>query len=159
MNRQLKNVCMAMVVVTVISACVTDSSTMPEPMPTPIHTPRSLPIVAVAATQLPDYWQLVDELVLQTPVTSGRNLQFGCVAVHFGIDAEGRTFDPQVRKSYPQGRFAEQALEWVRGWQFEPVAANPIRQPVRTERVLTIQSVDGSIRLVEAEHVSKFCRS
>lgn len=156
MNKQSKNVGWAVLMAMTVTACVTDSSTTPEPMPTPM---RSLPIVAVAATQLPDYWQPVDELVLQTPVTSGRNLQYGCVAVHFGIDAEGRTFDPQVRKSYPQGRFAEQVLEWVRGWQFEPVAANPIRQPVRTERVLTIQSVDGTIRLVEAEHVSKFCRS
>jgi TonB family protein len=119
---------------------------------------RALPMIAVAATQLPDYWQLTEALELQAPASSGRNLQFGCVAVNFGIDAEGRTFDIQVRKSYPQGRFADTVLTMVRDWHYEPTESNPIRQPVRTSQLLTLQAVEGDVRLVAAEHVAKFCR-
>lgn len=119
---------------------------------------RALPMIAVAAAQLPDYWQLVDAPAIERPATGGRNLQFGCVALNFGIDADGRSFDIQVRKSYPQGRFAEHAVSLVKAWQFEPVAGNPMHQPVRTDKLLTLQAVDGDVRLVDAEHVAKFCR-
>lgn len=119
---------------------------------------RALPMIAVAAVQLPDYWLLVDAPVVERPATGGRNLQFGCVALNFGIDADGRTFDIQVRKSYPQGRFAEHAVSLIKAWQFEPVAGNPMHQPVRTDKLLTLQAVDGDVRLVDAEHVAKFCR-
>lgn len=119
---------------------------------------RVLPIISIAPTQLADYWQLADEPVLQAPVTGGGSLQFGCVLANFGIDAEGRTFDIQIRKSYPQGRFADHVVALVKDWQFEAVDGNPMHQPVRTSRLLTLQATDGDVRLVDAEHVAKFCR-
>lgn len=144
-----------------LAGCATDTAITSPDGDTATNGPallRSLPMIAVASSQLLDYWRWQEPLPLQLAVNSGRNLQFGCVAVHFGIDAEGRSFDVQVRKSYPQGRFVEPVMEWVRDWQFEPTESNPVRQPVRTDYLLTVQSVDGELRLVEAEHVAKFCR-
>lgn len=143
-----------------VTGCVT-----PPPAPEPTDAAnggpvllRSLPMIAVAPAQLRDYWQWQEPLSVQAPASSGRNLQYGCVAVHFAIDAEGQSFDVQVRKSYPQGRFVEPVLAWVKAWQFVPTESNPVRQPVRTDYLLTVQSVDGELRLVDAEHVAKFCR-
>lgn len=142
----------------VVTGCVSAPSS-PEPAAGsgPVLL-RSLPMIAVAPGQLRDYWQWQEPLSVQAPINTGRNLQYGCVAVHFAIDAEGQSFDAQVRKSYPQGRFVEPVLAWVKAWQFVPTESNPVRQPVRTDYLLTVQSVDGELRLVDAEHVAKFCR-
>lgn len=143
-----------------IGGCVSAPSS-PEPVGSEVGGPvllRSLPMIAVAPGQLLDYWQWQEPLSVQAPASSGRNLQYGCVAVHFAIDAEGQSFDVQVRKSYPQGRFVEPVLAWVKDWQFVPTESNPVRQPVRTDYLLTVQSVDGELRLVEADHVARFCR-
>lgn len=119
---------------------------------------RSLPIVAVAATQLPDYWQWLEAPVAEKPIRRSRDQQLGCVALHFGIDSQGHLFDLQARRSWPQGEFVEQALAMAATWQFEPVPGNPIRQPVRTTWVLTLQSMAGELRVVDAEHVAQRCR-
>jgi len=119
---------------------------------------RALPIVAVAAAQLTDYWHLRDEPAVRAVVSSGNSLQLGCVALNFGIDADGRTFDIQVRKSWPQGRFADHALGLIKGWQYVAVDSNPIHQPVRSHQMLTLQAVGNDVRLVNAEQVAKFCR-
>ncbi|NQD38884.1 TonB family protein [Permianibacter sp. IMCC34836] len=142
--------------VLLLAGCAADMPTENSPV---AGTPaRVLPIISIAPDQLADYWQLEDEPEVRAPVTGGRNLQFGCVQVNFGIDADGRPFDIQIRKSYPQGRFADHAVALIKDWQFEAVAGNPMHQPVRTGRLLTLQAMDSDVRLVGAEHVAKFCR-
>ncbi len=138
-----------------LCGCAGLSSTTEPPR---ASTAKVLPVIAVAASQLPDYWLLQDDNEAAPPATAGRSLQLGCVAVNFGIDVEGRSFGGQIRKSWPQGRFVEYALAEVPRWQFEPAAGNPVRQPVRTERVLVLQSVDGDVRPVQAEHIARYCQ-
>ncbi len=130
----------------------------PTPEPSRASTAKVLPVIAVVPSQLPDYWLLQDDSEAAPPATAGRSLQLGCVTVNFGIDVEGRSFGGQIRKSWPQGRFVEYALAEVPRWQFEPAAGNPVRQPVRTERVLVLQSVDGDIRPVQADHIARYCQ-
>jgi hypothetical protein len=132
-------------------------SSAPDPAPR-ASTAKVLPVIALAPAQLPDYWLLQDEDTPESPATAGRSLQLGCVAINFGIDVEGRSFGGQIRKSWPQGKFVEYALAEVPTWQFEPAPGNPLRQPVRTERVLVLQSVDGKVMPVLAEHIARYCQ-
>lgn len=137
--------------------CASDAPETPD-MAEAVAPRPALPIVTVDATQVAQYWLIDDEPGRTEGKLSGRAVSYGCVAVDFGIDADGQVFDVRVSKSWPQGTFVEFVQQAMRAHEFEPAETNPARQPVRTQWILAAADVDGKKSLHIADQLLHYCR-
>ncbi len=145
----------ALMLLAVLSACASAPTDEVSPAPS---AAAALPVVQVSAAQLADYWQADTELFPEGSSSGARNVQYGCVRVSFGIDAEGQVFDLTVEKSWPQNRFVAFVSDVLNDTDFDASENNAALQPVRTELLLTVVERDGSTTLQNVEHVKRFCQ-
>ena len=147
----------------VLSGCASDApingdSGLSEDSEAPVVTRPTRPIVSIDATQLSQYWQIDDSPSMTEGNLSGRAVNYGCVALDFGIDAEGKVFDARVKKSWPQGAFVEFAKVTLSEYDFDAAETNAALQPVRTIWVLTFADVDGKKSLHKSTHIERYCQ-
>lgn len=147
----------------ILSGCASDApisgdAGMGEQSEAPVVSKPARPIVSIEASQLGEYWQIDDSPSTTEGNLSGRAVSYGCVALDFGIDAEGKVFDVRVKKSWPQGTFVEFANTVLSEFDFEAAETNAARQPVRTMWLLTFADVDGKKSLHKAAHLERLCQ-
>ena len=147
----------------ILSGCASDApmsgdSDLSEQAQTPVVARPVRPIVSIDAAQLSQYWQVDDSPSTTEGNLSGRSVNYGCVALDFGIDAEGKVFDARVKKSWPQGVFVEFANAVITEFDFDAAETNAAMQPVRTIWVLSFADVDGKKSLHKSTHIERYCQ-
>lgn len=147
------------IVLALLVSCASEPTL--EETSTPVSPARVLPaqpVVSLSLEQLADYWLIGDSLSASDKPRYKKTIDYGCVRVGFGIDSEGRMFDVRVLKSNPQARYSDQAIKRINELEPEATEMNSVKQPVRSEIILTFANADGALSLVEYDAITKLCK-
>lgn len=103
------------------------------PRPEPYY---AAPIVDATEENRSHYWVTTREHFFVKPkILPSRTQPCSYVKLHFTIDSNGNTFDPEIVETWPNDRFVGDALALVERHKFKPTDDNAERVPVRTQMV------------------------